>query len=88
MLIIDGYRISNTNGSARQKSAVRVYHPRGYKLAEVFISQRNPLAYIRGIKRRSKHLDSLYEQCCVEGDMSEQTFGAIFRKPENEEEYY
>lgn len=46
MPIIGPYKVSNTNSNGSNKSAVRVRKD-GILLAVVYLSQRNPLGYIR-----------------------------------------
>ena len=56
---IGKYKISNTNGNAYARDAVRVYED-GLKIAEVFPPSQNPLGYIR------RHPGSKYRLQLVE----------------------
>lgn len=53
MPIIGNYKVSSTNSNGSNRSAVRVRKD-GVLIAEVFLSQRNPLGYLR------KHPNSNY----------------------------
>jgi hypothetical protein len=76
-LAVAGVRVSNTSGRAGYPSAVRVYlHNR--LIAEVTLSCRNPLGYLRD-RKRSKHVDSLRDQCLA-GGLTEELFAHIVRK--------
>jgi len=60
MKLINNYSVSNTNSSARQRAAVRIYH-NNIKIAEVFPTSHNPLNYIRTHPKSKYRLD-LIEQ--------------------------
>lgn len=77
MNVFEGYRVTSTNSNARQKASVRVYNPQGVKIGEVFISTSNGYRYLKE-RRKSKHLDSLFDQCCVVGDMPADLFNEVF----------
>jgi len=62
-------KVSNTNASGNSKTAVRVYVD-GVKIAEVFPTSRNPLAYIR--KHNGDYRKSLIAQCKLGGMNDEQ----------------
>ena len=57
-------RISNTNSSGSNKTAVRVYN-NDVLVAEVFPNKYNPLAYIR--KHNGQYRKSLIAQCINAG---------------------
>jgi hypothetical protein len=76
-LSVAGVRVSNTSGRAGYPSAVRVYlHNR--LIAEVTLTPRNPLGYLRD-RKRSKHLNNLRDQC-IAGGLTIEQFNMIVRK--------
>lgn len=77
MKVFKGYRVTSSNGSAKQRGAVRVYGLDGERIGEVFISTNNGFQYLRD-RKKSKHLSSLFEQCCITGDMPAGLFNQIF----------
>lgn len=60
-------RVSNTNSSGKNETAVRVYN-NNILVGEVFPKTRNPLAYI--VRHNGQYRKSLIQQC-AEGGVSE-----------------
>ena len=67
MKLSNNLSVSNTNGSGRNPSAVRIYKC-GKMVAEVFINKRNPLGYLQSIKNGSKYLRELSRQLSENSD--------------------